>query len=438
MGSLLTAVRRVGASVFITDETRAGIVGWVVMVAGAISLSVVIGFRASTTPITTTVWAEDGREFLAGAVRDGVLGHLFAAYAGYAHLLPRLLAGFASGAPVEAEAAVLAVMSCATTGILGVFCARASAPHITTPVGRAGYAATFALLPVLAIEVLGNLANLHWFLFVGAFWALVWRPTSKAGVVASCCVIVLAVLSDPLVLLLVPLGVWRAVCLATFRERLVVYALALGGVLQVWVVTHAVGPSGELALSSLPRLFAQRIVLVSLLGVRATTNLIDALGDSRADLLAVVAVVVLGWGVWRTYRHVPWFAVTAAAFASALFASCLAVRGGSGEVVFGAIEGGSRYSVAPLLLLAGPMIAVVERWRRAFQVGVVCVAALVSFVDLRPHNLRAGDLTWARGVAIARTECRAGMDPARIPILPVTPNDEWQMVVPCSYVQPRK
>ena len=382
------------------------------------------------------MWAEDGREFVAAAVRKGSLAPLLTGYSGYAHVVPRLLAAIVAAVPIEDAAAVTAVLACVVTASLAVFCARASAGHLTMPASRVAYALAFALLPVAAVEALGNLANLHWFLFVAAFWALLWRPATWIGVVTAAVVVALAVLSDPLVLLLAPLALWRVVTLPALRDRAVVIALAAAATVQLLVVVRSQRPTGEVAFGSLPGLFAERIGLGSMLGVKPTTHFVSAAGTTVAIALGIAIVIALTWVAGKTAATGPAFAVTTVVVASGLFLACVAIRGGSHELVNGVVAGGSRYAVAPTLILLAPIIATLERSRGSVRAGAIVVALVVCVVDLRPYNLRSGDLSWARGVATARTQCRHGFDPAELPTLPLTPNGEWEMELPCSYVQP--
>jgi hypothetical protein len=145
----------------------------------------------------------------------------------------------------------------------------------------------------------------------------------------------------------------------------------------------------------------------------------------------------LGRAVGKAVTTTLVLSVTAFVTGAALFAACVGVRGGSHELVNGVIAGGSRYAVAPTLVIAAPLIVIIERSPRLVRVAAVALTLSVWVSDVRTYNLRAGDMSWERGVAIARTQCRHGIDPARLPILPLTPSDEWEMRLPCAYVEAR-
>ncbi len=434
MGAGLATLQGWGAQVFVSEAPRrTSARGVAAGLGGVAALSLLAGWRAAPIAITTTVWAEDGREFLAVAVRDGTPDALFRGYAGYAHVLPRLLAAVAAAVPAANAAFVLAVEACVVVGLLAWFCGIAARGHLRHPLTRATYALCVVLLPVVAIEGLGNIANLHWFLLVAAFWALVWRPSGRAAACVACAVVAAAALSDPLVALFVPLAVWRAVVVTTWRDRAVVIALFVSLAAQVVAVLRTPGEPIVVELDAVPRLFAQRVITGSLTGVRGTVNLVDSFGAAGAWTVAF-AVVAAGAALWWK-ADAPARAITlVGAFAAmALYAVAVGLRGDSYAIVNGVVASGSRYTIAPALLLVGAGLALIQHADR--RVVVLGVAVLATWtIDVRSASVRSEDLTWARGIAQARTACRFGQLETDIPTLPLTPTVQWVVHVPCAYV----
>ncbi len=126
------------------------------------------------------LWAEDGKEFLQDAYDHPFVENLFRPYAGYMHLVPRLIAEPisvivpADWAAIAFTVAASAVWSAAALAVFDF--ARGHVRHVAI---RAGLWALILLFPVGGLEVAGNIANAHWFLIFAAFWALAARDRSR-------------------------------------------------------------------------------------------------------------------------------------------------------------------------------------------------------------------------------------------------------------------
>ncbi|WP_147445621.1 hypothetical protein [Corallococcus aberystwythensis] len=128
------------------------------------------------------LWAEDGAVFLTDALAHG-LGATFIPYAGYLHIVPRLLAWGLSLLPIEAFAlglawALLAINAAVFALIARVRC-RWLVPHDGV---RVLLAVAFCFLPG-TWEVMGNLANLHSVLFYGVMFVALQDLERPLGVV---------------------------------------------------------------------------------------------------------------------------------------------------------------------------------------------------------------------------------------------------------------
>ena len=188
---------------------RAAVLG--LGVASVLVCAALVWFRLTPTA-RDTLWAEDGRLFLAGAERHG-LAVTFAPYAGYLQVVPRLIAdGVVWLSPVSAWADAMTAASCLVAGGTAVavfFCSRAVVP---SPALRAVLAAITVLLPLGPRDVLGNAANLHSVLLWGLFWLVLARPATRRGALALGGLGMLAALSEIQAAFLLPLMavvVWR-------------------------------------------------------------------------------------------------------------------------------------------------------------------------------------------------------------------------------------
>jgi len=221
----------------VRDDPEARLTWWTVL---AIMMLAVLGglLRTGLSSTLDSAWAEDGRDFLATSLRDGPIRSLFEPYAGYGHLLPRLLSGLASVGPLSASSAVMAVAAVTVVGLLALVVFRASAGHVQNVWVRLALGAFVALQPV-ATEVLVSLANLQWYLLFAAFVVLVWSGTSTSATVVGGAVCLLTAASSPFGGLLLPFAVLRVLALRTGRSWVAPVGLAAGVAVQSWVMVHA-------------------------------------------------------------------------------------------------------------------------------------------------------------------------------------------------------
>ncbi|HEY5200878.1 MAG TPA: hypothetical protein VIJ31_08190, partial [Acidothermaceae bacterium] len=163
-------------------------------------LAAVAGFGVdlwwSGSGITSRVWAEDGTVFLSAAYRTSFFSALTSPSEGYLQVVPRSLAALTTAFPVRDAAWVLAASAAAARAAVALFVFRASSGHLRSTWVRAMLAASVVLLPVGGLEVLDNIANLHWFFTFAAFWAVLWRPSRWWECALAAVVVVLAVGSD--------------------------------------------------------------------------------------------------------------------------------------------------------------------------------------------------------------------------------------------------
>ncbi|WP_188542683.1 hypothetical protein [Rhodococcoides trifolii] len=155
------------------------------------------------------LFAEDGQIFLADAHNLGLRAFL-EPYAGYLHTIPRIVAAALEPLPITAApvAYLLAAMILHLAMLTPALSPRLSAllPHAWQ---RAGLFLTLCVMPAVW-EVYGNVANA---IFVAGtalvLLALSADPRSSAGRLAEVVAIALLGLSGPLVVLFLPLVLWR-------------------------------------------------------------------------------------------------------------------------------------------------------------------------------------------------------------------------------------
>ena len=129
----------------------------IALVAGAVTLLLRIAGRS---PLTT-IWAEDRTVFLVQALASP--WHLFASYAGYLQLLPRLIAQFVSFLPLPDASAAFAITGAVIAAAVALFVFHASAGHVRSRWLRGLLAAAVLLLPVAPLEIADSGVNTPWY-----------------------------------------------------------------------------------------------------------------------------------------------------------------------------------------------------------------------------------------------------------------------------------
>ena len=370
-----------------------------------------------------TVWAEDGAVFLGEATRHGALEAVGMSYAGYFHLVPRLLTAVATLFPPSAAATVLAIEAALVVASLAVLVYASSAELLRSPLSRFLVAAPVVVVPVAQSDVLNSVANLHWYGLYALFWILLWRPASAAAKTVAVLLVALVATSDILVLTFLPLAVceaWRG------RQR---HAVVLAGVLGAGVAAQLLGlatGASERPLDPDPVRAVTGVVLSAvpapLIGERWLGTEVDAHWIALAGLawLLVAAAVVVALA--RLTRPDWRLALLAAGHAAALYALPVLLSGVATP----------RYTVAPALLVVTALVALLQPARSRVPVYALTVLlALVWAVNLRVNNSRADGPRWSDELPAARQRCTA----ESVTTVPISPAEEhWTADLSCRYL----
>jgi hypothetical protein len=377
--------------------------------------------RISGSPPWRSLYAEDLGVYLPQALAHP--WHLLQSYAGYLQLAPRLIAQAVALLPIRDGAAGFAVAGALVASGCGLFVYHASSGHISSRWLRALAGLSVVLLPVAQLGIADNGVNAPWYLLAAIFWAILWRPASRAGAWAALAVGFIAAASNPLALLYAPLLAARAIALPwRIREHAVTAGWAAGSVLQVLVIlTSHIFRTATHDLAWGPLYYSRDVVLPAL-GWHLAWLLRHAIGLSAASLLVGgVLLVVLAVAVVTQGTRVRVFVVTAVA-TGLVFTLISAVSGWGGPdlPVALAVEPGSRYSTVPILLLDAALIvaadAYARRWRpRPQAIAAVAVLAAVLAAgwvwDFRYPVVRTDGPAWTATAAAWLRYCHGS--PAR-------------------------
>jgi hypothetical protein len=389
-----------------------------------------------------TVWGEDGAVFLSEAESMSTQDVLLHPYAGYAHMVPRLVAEIATVLPLSWADTVFAVAAGLVTTALGILVFQATSGHILSTLLRAAVA-TYFVLPPIGSEVFGVTANIHWFLLPAAFCVALWRPRSWTAELTGAAVLLLAAVSDPFVVLVLPLLALR---LLFVGRRGWVFAIAggLGCLIQLVVMAGAPARAVEPAFAPfrIGAWYAARGLPGALLGE-------GIVGEGGGGLdhgwLAVGAATTLALAllVWFSLRS-PWsyrvrpFVVVCLTAALSVYALLVS---GAGTVV-------DRYAVPSAMLLVLALAALLDAWLAGRPLlstlprsgrGVLLTAAMGAFVfgwlvalPVTGHRA-ARPLDWDPTLTESSGSCRSGMVHVDVPINP----QGWTARLPCAAIAAR-
>jgi hypothetical protein len=336
--------------------------------------------RIPGTPAWDGIYAEDLGVFLVNALQHP--WYLLIPYAGYLQLVPQSLGQVAALLPLPDAAAFFAVAGALIASACALFIFHASAGHVRSPVLRALLALAVILLPVAPLEIADSGVNTPWYLMMALFWAVLWRPRSRTGMVLAALLAFLTVASNTLAAVLAPLLLLRVVALPRWREHAVTAGFALGCLAQVPdVLSNISGQHSRIArpaASGQAAAFYGHRVLLPALGWHLSWTLRDHLGINTATLLiSAVLVVVFGWVLIIGPRPARLFVLTAlltgfvftmAAATVTWWVTILPNSPGG--------EPGSRYTNLPILLLQAAAIAAVDYRLRGSRVSMRSFAAV--------------------------------------------------------------
>ncbi len=383
-----------------------------------------------------TMYAEDGFTFVQGAV-DGT-AWWGTPYAGYLHVLPRIVASVVTGAlPVRAWAWGMAVGAALVVGLVA-----ALAYAVTRHLGGGRLlgvvaAAAPVLVPVAGIESIANTGNTHSYLAYGALFGIAARPRRRWVRVVLALVVFLFAATEIQAIVIVP----AALVLLTWHTRCrwpTVGALLLGLAAQA-AAFLSTGRSRDSAVP--PAVAVARGYLFD--GVLG--SLVGRVGIARTVVTVgtwwLLAAVFVGWIILLVLalRAHPRRLVLALLIVAASIGTWAMAHIYSNFAAVDFVDGPFklvRWGTAPALLLlatvplvAAPLIergGVEARATRVLLVGLLVVQT-ASFV--LPTS-RSGTY-WGAEIAKATPVCRTGAAYVDVTIVPT----DAAVRLPCRYLR---
>jgi len=343
------------------------------------------------------VYAEDYGVYLVQALQHP--WHVFLPYNGYYQLIPRLIGQGAAMVPLTDAGVVFAVAGAAIAAACALFIYHASAGHVRSRLLRAVLGATLVLLPVAPLEVADNGVNAPWYMMAALFWAVLWRPRSRAGMAVAALVAFATAASLPVAVVYAPLFVIRAIALPRLREHAVTAGWLAGLVVQIPAVVSSYANHtqrvGSLAPLGKELAYYLHTVVLRAVGWHLSWHLESVVGRSGATLvIGAFLALVLGLAAITLGRQVRAFVLLAVltGFLYTVFAAAITSYVVRETPVLSSFsfEPGSRYSVVPIFLLDAAAIVAVDAFVRSGAVApvgldtirpkAVCAVAAVGLI----------------------------------------------------------
>jgi hypothetical protein len=329
--------------------------------------------RVAHIPAWKLVYGEDNGIFLVGA-----LAHpwdLLAPFGGYLELVPRILGQIVSLLSLWDAALIYAVSGALIAAVCALFIYHASEGYIRSPWLRAMLGAALILLPLAPIEMADSGVDSPWYLLPTVFWAVMWRPRTRWGMLAAALMAFAATSSEILAIIYLPLLVIRVIALPRWREHAVTIGFLLGLLAQVPAILstysrHAQRLHGYGPLLASVKFYFHAFVLRSV-GWHLSWWLQRLLGLNGATaVVGAFLLAVLAWVLITGDRQVRVFAVLAAVigFVEVMIAATVPGPPGAGWVARGVanptFQPGSRYDAVPVMLLCATVIIAVDTFIR--------------------------------------------------------------------------
>lgn len=345
--------------------------------------------RVGGIPAWDVTYAEDNGVFLVdGLVRPW---HLLVPYSGYLELGPRLIGQvIASFLPIADASAAYAVTGALIGAASGLFLYHASAGYVRAPWARALLSGALVLLPTAPLEIIDSGVNSPWYMLAALFFAILWRPRSRAGMLAAALVACYASSSEIIAFTYAPLLLIRVIALPRVREHAVTAGWLLGLLLQLPVVALSYAQHkqrlGALSTPGQAMAFYCHNVVLRALGWHLSVWLKSAAGYNGATVIvgALLALAV-GWAFAVGDRQVRLFAGLAlvTGFAQVMFEATVA-QGMIFQPPTPSFMAAARYSTVPVVLIAATGIVAVDSYVRRRAAPGVPDAPVTAFPGARP------------------------------------------------------
>jgi hypothetical protein len=416
--------------------------------------SAVLALRGSVA--FSKLWADDG-VFLARAARGSPVGPLFSVYHSYLAVIPRVLAALIVQSPTGWWAVETAVAAIAVTAWAASVTFLVARWYIPQRAFCALLALSVSLVPALRTESINSITNQHFVLIFAAFWLYLAPPRNAVRTILRSVAVVLIGLSSPLLFVMIPLPIARAI---RFGKKELPLLVATGSAVLVQASFHFFwnsstrGGGGITAAGNAAADYTTDVFESTFGGYHPVVG-----RPYAATVAVIVAIGTAGFGLWwlRRVRAAREEQRADVAVARTEFLMMLSMLLSGGFMIVSVQLGGTsyRYAITPSLFLCTFLVASASRvWTagvdpfivrghtrrkrhiaRLIIVGVSILVLLGWARGFSSSRYRRSGPTWSASLATARSTCRATNHPPKTLLVPIAPGHgrvSWYIDLDCA------
>ncbi|MET3176377.1 UNVERIFIED_ORG: hypothetical protein ABIB52_004252 [Arthrobacter sp. UYCu721] len=417
-----------------------------VLVVGA--TSIVSLFRLPQS-VWDTIWAEDGPVFLGQAMSGGGPGSIFAPYEGYLHFLPRVFAAFiVRTLPVADFAFALAFLSCLTVAVVAYLTFHCASAFSSSVWVRLAWAAIPVLLSVGPYEILGNTANIHWYLLWLMPWLLLKPAGSRAEGVVLFLTALVAALTEVISAVFLPMAFFGIRRKTFWPARA---GLIVGAGVQIYTtLSYPRTPTNGPGLDPMSIVVGWFVNVAGAVFFGSSRNMglnVLNFGAGPVILAFLPILAALAYLLLRSKQEHRLLALFFVAASFGVWAACLVANPGAGFDYVHFTERDwaqailTRYSAIPAMFILAlfPLLAESLRGKQVrVSDGLLMAFALLLAISYFPTQVaREQGPSWAEGVRTATAACDGARDDETRPIQ-VSPIG-WSksgLLLSCSRLRP--
>lgn len=392
--------------------------------------------RQTGLPKADTMWAEDGQIFLSCLSRgDSPVWCLGEAYGGYLHVLPRLAANVAWLAPPDRWSVAVTVAAALVLALAAWLVAQAVKAVTGSWLAGLISGASLGLTFEAGREIAGNLANLHWVLFVAVMTIVATAWLEREPRRTDLAFVALAGLSSPL------MAIPAAVAVAGWLRR----RPGFGSLASTTIGALLVQLGVEFSRPRDPPLHAPVGILDAVVAYGREVLLDGPFGPGLEPLglalVAVVAIVLLAL-----------LRVSGTESRRALVAMAALAGSGATAYVIAVVTNrwvGPRYGyVAATLWIIAAIVgaALLARngqpasepkrssLRGAAPPALAAILAVGAIASYRLASRTSGGPSYAEEYEMSIARCGSGAASVHVPIAPRPSPWSWSVEVPCDRI----
>jgi hypothetical protein len=433
-------------------RTDSGRVGWrkIVIAVGCVIAGAAISLsRTRGAGSLNTIWIEDAKFLLNGALNQTFWGSLSTPISGYYQEPARIFTYIAVQFPLTWAPGIMSIFSALEYAMYGLVAYIASGPHLRSTWLRLLISAPVVMIPLAYTQVNNDLVTVQFFGLYGAFWTVLWLPGTRAGRILSPLVMLTVSGTAVLSIVFAPLLLARLIVDRSKNAWALAICWAAGVLLQMSQTLlgkshhYSYGYNGPVfvAKNYIARVIPRALFGESALGGPganyrgdyAPLHIVNSAAHHVLIIAASLVVVIFIAIAISRFTDPDWsLAGVAALFSIGIFVD---------ELLINTPVVQPRYTIAPTMLLYTALVALMRprirdgaprtvnalRWLPV--AGFAVLVAVAVTLNFRVTNGRTSSPPWTSVVASAKAACA---EPGVKSYFYV--HEWWYVTLPCNKV----